>query len=320
VTDHLREAVGEHGPRHGDGSCQRFDRPRQSRLAVELGQCLPDDRIAQAGQPADLPGRHRLDVAADGLHEHQLRHSRQDVVAPGPRQAGFAQRDVQQGAEPSARRVLTCPGQVNGLRERGQQGIEGPFVAPEETAHDPRAIGTAAAALDHQRQARCRPDEQRHVRLPPQVGRARQHVCVSLRKEDEVTFLETDRRFADGMPPARAACDEVVFDHPLGARHHDRRDFARWRRRRDPRRTQLEVEVDRPGQTHRAKHVREDVGRPAAVGCGGRASIQTGRSSRSLTHLAFWSSDSDARTWQHHHTAGSVNVPRIPRGSEERRP
>src|SRR6185436_19511125 len=106
-----------------------------------------------------LGGRERFDVATDRLHEHQLRHAREDVVAAGPRAAGLPYGDVQQGGEPSAGRFVARPGEVDGAWQRGQQGIEGPLVASEEAADEPGAVRAAAAGLADARQRSSRPGE-----------------------------------------------------------------------------------------------------------------------------------------------------------------
>ena len=54
------------------------------------------------------------------------------------------------------------------------------------------------------------------------------------------------------------------------------------RRRRNPRRAQLEIEVHRTGQPDRAKHVGKYVSRHARRPCAGRAGIRFGRTSRSV--------------------------------------
>jgi hypothetical protein len=84
-------------------------------------------------------------------------------------------------------------------------------------------------------------------------------VRVPLREDDEISFVQPDRLLIDDLSPARAARDQVVFDHALGARHHRRRNLARRRCFRHPWSAQFEVEVHRTGQTDRSKHVGQDV-------------------------------------------------------------
>ena len=93
------------------------------RLAVQRGQRLSDHRIAQSRQPAGLGGRERLEVAADRLDEHQLRETRQDVLAARTRAARLLHGDVQQRAEPSGRRVRARRREVDHRRQRGEQRI-----------------------------------------------------------------------------------------------------------------------------------------------------------------------------------------------------
>ena len=141
------------------------------------------------------------------------------------------------------------------------------------------------------------------ARMP---GRARQHVRVALREQDEVALLETDRWLADDVSPARAPRDQVVLDDALGARHHRLRDLARRRRLRHPRRAQLEVEVHRAAQADRAKHVREHVSGHARSfarrtrGHPVRTSGQVGRALRTGGKRI------GRCAWLRHHTARSV--------------
>ena len=121
--------------------------------------------------------------------------------------------------------------------------------------------------------------------------------------------LQPDRRLAHGISPARATGDQVIFDDPLGARHHDRRDLARRRSLRHPRRAQLEVEVHRAGQADGTQDVGQDISRRASCRAG-RAVIRFGRRSRSFVHLEGLPGESDARAWLQHHTSHTVDLPR----------
>ena len=180
---------------------------------------------------------------------------------------------LQQRAEPSAGRLGAGRGQVDHRRQRRQQRVVGTLVAAQEAAHDPRAVA-AAAELVHQRQGRRRPGEHRHVGLRPHARRARQHVGIALGEHDEVAFAQPRRLGADRVAPARAARDHVVLDDALRPGHHGAGDLPRRRRLGHPRRAQLEVEVHRAGQPHRAQHVREHVSRHADyLGYAGRASM-----------------------------------------------
>jgi hypothetical protein len=109
---------------------------------VKRGQRLPDDRIPQPCEPPGLRERQRFDMPADRLDEHQLGHAREDIVATRARGARLAHGDVQQCGEPSARRFVARSRQVNGPGQGLQQRIERTFVATEETADNPRAVGS----------------------------------------------------------------------------------------------------------------------------------------------------------------------------------
>ena len=78
---------------------------------------------------------------------------------------------------------------------------------------------------------------------------------IPLREHDEITFPQADGLLSYRMPPACAARDDVVLDDALGTRHHRRGDQVGFRSFGDPRCAQLEVEVDGPGQPHRAEDV-----------------------------------------------------------------
>ncbi len=106
LANHLREAIRKHRTRDTGRSRQRLDRPRRRGLAVKGGQRLSDDGIPEPGEPAGLGWRQRLDVAANRLDEHELRHPRQDVVAARTRGSRLAHGDVQQRGEPPARRLV----------------------------------------------------------------------------------------------------------------------------------------------------------------------------------------------------------------------
>ena len=155
-------------------------------------------------------------------------------------------------------------GEVDHLRECGQQRVERPLVAAEKAAHDSRVLGPAAAEFIDDRQRRRPRDEQRVIGLGAHAGRAREHVGVALRKDDEVSLAQPDRVVADGMAPGGAAGDEVELDHALRSRHHFRGNLARRRRLDDPGHAQLDVEVHRAAQPDRAQHVRQHVGRHRA--------------------------------------------------------
>ena len=203
--------------------------------------------------------------------------------------------------------------EVKGPRQRCQQRVERAFVASEEAADDARPIGATAAALEHQRQRRRRPDVHRNVGRGAHARRARQDMPVSLREHDQVAFFETNRRLADGVSPAGAAGDQVVLDDALGARDHHRRDLVRRRRFRHPRRAQLEVEVHRAGQADRTKDVRQDIsGGSSAVPrrTPGHAVRTNGQVVRCI-RMACKANRSLAHGCKHH-TSHSVDLPRNP--------
>jgi hypothetical protein len=102
----------------------------------------------------------------------------------------------------------------------------------------------------------------------------------------------------------------MVFNDALRTRHDNRRDLSRRRRLRDPRRAQLEVEVDGTRQANRTKYVREDIGSSADATRVGRAVIQFGRTGKSVVHRDGLPSQSDARAWQQHDISHTLDVPR----------
>jgi hypothetical protein len=87
-------------------------------------------------------------------------------------------------------------------RERAEQRIEGTFVATQEAADEPRALGPAASELVDERQRRRPARELRHVGRRPHAGRAGEDVRIALGQDEEVAFLQTERLLADGVAPA----------------------------------------------------------------------------------------------------------------------
>jgi hypothetical protein len=166
--------------------------------------------------------------------------------------------------------------------QRGEERIEGTLVAAEKTAHDARAVRTAAAAFADQRQRRQRAVEHRHVGRLPHPGCARQDMRVALREHDKIPFAQLDRFLSDRMSPTRTSRDQVVLDHALGTGHHPFGNCLCWRRFQHPGGAQFEVEVHRTRQVDGTEHVRENVSLHVNLsGTDARSSRSDRRSGRS---------------------------------------
>ena len=101
-----------------------------------------------------------------------------------------------------------------------------------------------------------------------------------------------------------------VLDHALGSWHYRRRDLARRRRLRHPRRAQVEVEYTAPvRRTERSTSDRTSADMPAR-GAPDALGIPFGRRGMLFAHLDGLPSKSDARAWLQHHISHSVDVPR----------
>jgi hypothetical protein len=94
-----------------------------------------------------------------------------------------------------------------------EQRIVRTFVAAEEAAHDPRALGppppssyTIGSGVDGERT--------RHVGLAASRARSTD-VRVALREHDQVSLAQTDRFSPTACPQHGAARDQVVFDDAL---------------------------------------------------------------------------------------------------------
>lgn len=71
-------------------------------------------------------------MAADGIDEHHLAQAFEERVAAGTSARGFRRREAHELLAPAAAAV---PGQMQESRQGSDQGIEGPHVAADETAH-----------------------------------------------------------------------------------------------------------------------------------------------------------------------------------------
>src|SRR4051812_26639333 len=154
---------------------------------------------------------------------------------------------------PQSRAVFPAALQMNDARQSGQQWIEWPRVTTQEAANDLGAF--APAAIDRNRDWQRTTTGalvRRDVELGAHAGRARDHVRITLRKDDDVPRVQPKRRFAEQAAPARAGGDDVVFDHVLDAGHDVRRYHGRGRRFGNPRFRSIDREEYRAGETHRA--------------------------------------------------------------------
>jgi hypothetical protein len=122
-------------------------------------------------------------------------------------------------------------------------------------------------------------------------------VGIAVREHDQVALPKSNRFVAVGLGPTGTLRHQVILDDTLRAGHHLRGNVTGRRRRRNPRRGQLEIEVDRAGQTNGAKHVREDVSTHIRTSEAGRAGIRGGRSDGLTAILDAQLRKSDACTW-----------------------
>ena len=144
LADEVREALGQRGPREPGLAGQRLHRPGPRRLLVEQPQRAADHRVAQAGEPARLPGAEAREMAPHDLDEEHLADPQEHAVAARLPVAPLGQREVEQRRQPVARGLAAGrarPADVEQARERGQDGIERRDVAAEEAADGVDALG-----------------------------------------------------------------------------------------------------------------------------------------------------------------------------------
>ncbi len=258
---------------------------------MQRGQGPSNHRVAQSREPACL-GRKTASRGTGGASRRTAvpkaapgRSHRRHARCPTPsRRCSAACRAIPPSSRgPASERCITGGSAVS-------SGLYGPLVAAEKAADDPRAIGSAAAELIDEGHRRRWASERRHVRHRPHPGDARQYVRIALGENDDVSLPQAERLLADRLSPALTARDEMVFDDPLGARHHFRRNLPRRRRLHHPRRAQVEVEVHRirsdgPRETRlRGRQVTPDLVNRTARGRS--ASLADGRPNKS-----------DSRSW-----------------------
>jgi len=161
---------------------------------------------------------------------------------------------------------------VDHLRQRAEQGIERPPVAPQESAQQAgllrwRRAGIqrfrrfqftlVQALLQHERQL-WRPPARQEVGsgCGAKAGCAGQDVCVAMRKHDNVAAPHTQQRLADDSRPATALGHHVELHHVLCPWHHGRGHHAGGGGFRHPRLGAFHVEVQHATQSHSAQQIR----------------------------------------------------------------
>ena len=188
--------------------------------AVQQRQHPADHLIPEAGEPAGLPRRQVVEVAAKHLDEHQLGQPGEDGVGPGPAEPGLLGDLAGEAAEPGARHAP----HVHPAGERREQGVERPAVAAEEPADERRA----AAAL-RRRARRCGDSGRgRRCARPDRPGRPRplDITCASpWGKTITSPGGQLDLFLAEQAPVAAALGQDVVRDQVLRRGHDPGREL-----------------------------------------------------------------------------------------------
>src|SRR5690242_16456989 len=100
---------------------------------------------------------------------------------------------------------------MDDVRQGSKERVVRAFVAAEKAADDAGAFRSAAPEFVENRKRCRRRWERRQIRRFAHAGRARQHVRVTLRKEDDVSLAEGEWRLTDDLSPARSPRDDVIF-------------------------------------------------------------------------------------------------------------
>src|SRR5688572_902833 len=144
LTHQLREPLGQSGPGGSAFPGQRGETPGMVGAPMHDRQNAAHYLVAEAGEPAGLARWQVVEIAAHHLDEHHLRQPGEYTCRTRPAQPGLFGHLPGENAEPGARHSA----HMEAAGKRGEQGIEGAPVAPEESADERRAAGTRTAEDD----------------------------------------------------------------------------------------------------------------------------------------------------------------------------
>src|SRR5436190_673101 len=276
LPDEVREALGEDRAGAADLARELVDRPGARGVAVQKLEAFADIGVAQAGEPAALLGRQRLDVAAQRLDEEHLREPGQDHVRACARRGDFGHRVAQRALEPVARGAGAHV-DLEHRRQRREYRAAELRVAGEEAANEAGLRAVAAVLHARHLAARRRADDIRDRAWgEPQI--AAQDVVVAVREHHHVACR--DRRLGAavlGTDAARAFRDVVVVDEMAGVGHQQATEPAA--RDDAPRLAELRIQKRRAVQLHLPQHFRQRLDEPFLLG-GGVADKRCGRPAR----------------------------------------
>ena len=101
---------------------------------VQHREHAADDFVAEACEPAGLPGRQLLEIAAQQVEEHQLGEPGEDAIRPRPAEAHLLGKPAGEAVEPA----VGHRGHVQSLGQRREERVERPQVAAEKSADERR--------------------------------------------------------------------------------------------------------------------------------------------------------------------------------------
>jgi hypothetical protein len=261
LPEELAEALGKRRARQSDLLRQFVHCPGVSRVLVHQRERATDKPIAQAGQPARLLLRQRLDILPHRLDKQQLGELGKDRRTPRARRAALGDREPHRALHPRCDSAV-LDAHPQHTREAGKKRLAEARIAGEISTHEP---GGLAAASRTQRGDLARAQEIVE-RLCGQLdraacahARARENMAVTVWKHDEVAGLQLDRRAVHQSGHATAPADQVIGDDVLCSGHVQIADQpGRWRQVRPPC-AKLGIQEHGAGEPYGVQYIRECV-------------------------------------------------------------